>query len=93
MCFAAIDASCRDGAARLVGGQNSGEGTVEICYSRVWGSVCDDNWDRNDATVVCQQLGFQGTSRLRIRNSESYILVLNCQWQDPCMWFTLGGLL
>ena len=77
MCFAAIDASCTDGAVRLVGGQSNGEGTVEICYSRVWGSVCGDSWDRNDAAVVCQQLGFQGTSKLRIRSNDSYILVLN----------------
>ena len=61
----AIDASCTDGSVRLVGGQSNGEGTVEICYSGVWGSVCDDRWSSNDAAVVCQQLRFQGTSRLR----------------------------
>ena len=63
--FPAVDASCTDGVARLVGGQSSDEGTVEFCYSGVWGSVCDDRWDENDAAVICQQLGFQGTSRLQ----------------------------
>ena len=62
LCFTAIDTSCIDGAVCLAGGQNNAEGTVEICYRRVWGSVCDDGWD-SDAAVVCQQLGSQGTSK------------------------------
>jgi len=47
----------------LFGGQSIAEGTVEICMGGVWGSVCDDSWGRDDAAVVCQQLGFQGAVR------------------------------
>ena len=43
---------------RLVGGEEDTEGTVEICYYNIWGLVAVHGWDDNDATVVCNELGF-----------------------------------
>lgn len=45
---------------RLVGGNDTSEGRLEIFHDGIWGTVCDDDWGTPGAEVVCNQLGFSG---------------------------------
>ena len=56
---------CADNSVRLVGGLNTSEGRVEFCQNDDWGTVCDSGWDRNDAKVVCRQLGLSNHCKLQ----------------------------
>lgn len=50
--------TCKNGDIRLTNGLDSSSGRVEICQYGRWGAMCTNKWDRDDARVVCYQLGY-----------------------------------
>ena len=41
---------------RLIGGPDDASGIVEVYFNGQWGTVCDDNWDINDARLLVVNL-------------------------------------
>ena len=39
-------------------------GIVEVCVNNMYGSVCADNWDNRDTSVLCSQLGFSSNGNI-----------------------------
>ncbi len=57
---------CSHGDIRLESGDAllNSNGPVQVCYGNVWKSICRNGaWSREEANVVCSQLGYsnQGT--------------------------------
>lgn len=76
---------------RLAGDWNTNRGPVQVYHKGRWGYICGDvSWDKNDAEVVCRQLGFDGaksnstTEKIK-KNVPFWLQEVNCRGNEPLL--------
>lgn len=43
---------------RLTGGSSQDRGRVEILFMEKWGYISDSEWTDDDASVICEMIGY-----------------------------------
>ncbi|KAM7114821.1 scavenger receptor cysteine-rich type 1 protein M130 isoform 1-T1 [Molossus nigricans] len=87
--------TCSNGSdleIRLMNGGNRCSGRIEVKFQGQWGTVCDDNFNRDHATVVCKQLecgsavSFSGSANFGEGSGPIWFDDLVCNGNESALW-------
>ena len=79
---------------RLVGGNVSHAGRVEVFMAGVWGTVRNHGWNIKASNVACRELGYEGATSAILSSVESFgkgegpvwISGLDCEGHEESLW-------
>ncbi|XP_019859778.1 PREDICTED: scavenger receptor cysteine-rich domain superfamily protein-like [Amphimedon queenslandica] len=82
-----LSSNCTNFDVQLVDEVSLNKGKVQICINGVWGLLCSNSIDKNDARVICSQLGYSTGGNLLYNGqlSENDVLLvtdLGCSSTD-----------
>uniref|UniRef100_A0A8C3VXF4 Scavenger receptor cysteine-rich type 1 protein M130 n=1 Tax=Catagonus wagneri TaxID=51154 RepID=A0A8C3VXF4_9CETA len=87
--------TCSDGSdleMRLMNGGNRCSGRIEVKFQGRWGTVCDDHFSINHASVVCKQLecgsavSFSGSANFGEGSGPIWFDDLVCNGNESALW-------
>ncbi|XP_029810967.1 scavenger receptor cysteine-rich type 1 protein M130 isoform X1 [Suricata suricatta] len=87
--------TCSDGSnleMRLMNGGNNCSGRIEVKFQGQWGTVCDDNFNIDHASVVCKQLecgsavSFSGSANFGEGSGPIWFDDLVCSGNESALW-------